>query len=83
MQIATKLHLDIVEFDPDVAKLRVTCPSCNSKRTMDVDLSSLHSWVTGDKLVQVAFPDLDPSDREALITGICDTCWTSSFGEDE
>jgi hypothetical protein len=75
MQITEKPHLSIVEFDPDVARLEVTCPSCDSKRTLSVDFNSLHHWVTGSVLVQRAFPDLSDTDREALITGICDTCW--------
>ncbi len=75
MQIATKPHLSIAEFDPDTAELDVTCPFCDSKRQLTVDFNSLHDWVTGGRLIQVAFPELSPSDREALVSGVCDTCW--------
>lgn len=75
MQIESKPHLSIAEFNPDVATLVATCPSCNSKRTLYVDFNSLHSWVMGSVLVQRAFPSLSDTDREALMTGICDTCW--------
>lgn len=75
MQIVDKPHLSIAEFNPDVATLVATCPSCNNKRTLKVDFNSLHNWVMGSVLVQRAFPDLSDTDREALITGICDTCW--------
>lgn len=76
MQITTRPHLTILEFDPDVAILRSTCPMCGHDRVLEpVDFNSLHNWAIGGTLIQRAFPDLNASDREALMTGICDTCW--------
>lgn len=83
MQIAYKPHLEILEWDPDYAILRSTCPSCGHHRDLEpVDFSSLHDWVMGGRLIQSAFPELDASTREALMTGICDTCWQEMGGDE-
>lgn len=83
MQIAYKPHLEILKWDPDYAHLRSTCPSCGEHRDLEpVDFNSLHDWVTGGRLIQVAFPELDASTREALMTGICDACWDEMGGDE-
>lgn len=83
MYVAYKPHLEILQWDMDWAHLRSTCPSCGDKRNLEpVDFNSLHDWVTGGRLIQAAFPELDASTREALLTGICDTCW-DKMGDDE
>jgi hypothetical protein len=39
-------------------------------------------WQNG-VLAQVAFPYLSANEREALISGICPTCWEKMFGGDD
>lgn len=34
-------------------------------------------------LIHEVFPNMPPADRERLITGYCDPCWQSLFGDDE
>ena len=81
MQITERPHLTILEFDPDTCILKSTCPLCGHDRVLEpLDFNKLHAWVTGTTLVQRAFPDLNESDREALVTGICDTCWQEDEG---
>lgn len=82
MQIASRPHLHILEFDPDTAKVQAECPLCGDKRTLEaIDFNALHNWVTGGSLIQRAFPNLSASDREALQTGICDDCWDTMGGD--
>ena len=81
MQITTRPHLEILEYDPDTAILKSTCPMCGHDRVLDpVDFNALYNFVMGGQLIQRAFPKLNASDREALMTGICDTCWQDMGG---
>jgi len=38
-------------------------------------------WLRG-ALVQEAFPELTRTQREAMVTGICDPCWKKVFPEE-
>ena len=54
------------------------CPFCGKNYQISVDKAKyengLRSYAKG-ALIQDAFPDFTPSQREALKTGICDECW--------
>ena len=52
------------------------CPFCGKKQIVTVKSEDYDKWENGE-LVQIAFPYLTPSEREALITGICDDCFPS------
>ncbi len=56
------------------------CPHCDNAQIIDCDVDGLLDWHEGEH-IQHALPDLTPADREALITGICRTCWTALFPE--
>lgn len=68
-------HLSIAEFDNDSVAVISQCPFCSLEQHFTVGLSALHNWLHGGAMIQNAFPNLTPSGREALMTGICDTCW--------
>lgn len=56
------------------------CPICG-KPGVVVTLQSMddyNRWV-GGTLIQNAMPYLTASEREALMTGMCDTCWNDTF----
>ena len=55
-------------------KIETTCPFCSKKQVVTVKSEDYDKWKNGE-LIQTAFPYLTPSEREALITGICDDCW--------
>ena len=63
------------------AVVSTQCPFCGTKRDVTVEAKGFRKW-QGGALVQDAFPTLSSTDREALITGICNPCWEASFGED-
>jgi len=50
------------------------CPFCPAIQTIMADGNQFHKWWAEGELIQNAFPGLSPSDREALMTGICDNC---------
>lgn len=52
-------------------------------RTMDLPITEaqLQAWEQG-MLVQRAFPNLTPDQREFILTGITDEEWESTFGEE-
>ena len=63
-------------------KIERKCPHCLIVRTIEVDENQYKEWKAG-KLIQRAFPNLNSSQRETLITGICPECWSKIFGDDE
>lgn len=40
-------------------------------------------WYYEGALIQVAFPDLTPDQRERLLSGVCAPCWDRLFPADE
>jgi hypothetical protein len=50
------------------------CPFCLEHNEIEVPEQGYKSWIEGE-LIQRALPELSASEREALMTGICDYCW--------
>ena len=63
-------------LNKDTGHLEITtkCPWCESVQTVKAQPDQYQKWKAG-VLIQIAMPDLNASQREALITGICDKCW--------
>ena len=57
------------------------CPICGRGNEVEVNEMDYLDWQDG-VLAQVAFPYLSANEREALISGICPTCWENMFGGD-
>jgi hypothetical protein len=58
------------------------CPECHKKTTLSVIEDEYKSWKQGT-LIQNAFPNLTPEERELLMTGICNNCWETMFDDYE
>ena len=56
------------------------CPFCGKETELEIDFDGYIEWQSG-ALVQNAFPELSPSKREVLISGICPKCQEGIFGE--
>lgn len=54
---------------------------CGDVKVLQVFKTSLEAWENG-VLVQDAFPYLDEDDRERLISGTCEACWTKLAMDD-
>ena len=55
-------------------KVTKTCPICRYDNVTVVDREAFFAWMKG-KMIQDAMPELTPSQREALMTGMHDKCW--------
>jgi hypothetical protein len=53
--------------------------------TMDLDITSesYSAWMSGDMLIQHAFPNLTPNEREFLMTGVTPEEWETVITSDE
>lgn len=60
-------------------ELSCTCNCCGDVTKLIVDTSNFVTWSQGS-LVQDAFPDMDRHNRELLISGTCNNCFSSLFG---
>lgn len=62
--------------------VEITCPFCDANHTVEVNLAQFEAWQNGE-LIQNAMPDLTPTEREQLISGLCPKCQAEMFGEGE
>ena len=54
--------------------IKTTCPLCGKHQYIKVNKDDYDKYNNG-MLIQRAFPYLNSNQREALITGVCDSCW--------
>ena len=57
-------------------RLRIICkcPFCGKQQVVETNSRDYQSWRNGT-VIQRAMPYLNPTEREALMTGICDDCF--------
>lgn len=59
--------------------ITIQCPFCGEYHEVDVNETAYDSW-KGGELIQNAMPDLTPTQREQLISGLCIKCQEKIFG---
>ena len=52
--------------------------TCPHHILIDVNRADFKRWINGT-LIQVAMPELSPSERESLVTGFCEACQDDMF----
>lgn len=57
------------------------CPICGKETPVSVNSEDFEAWKNGG-FIQHVMPYLSPSEREAIISGICPNCWDKMFGEE-
>ena len=57
-----------------------TCPMCGSTHWMRINGEQYEKYKYGGVLIQDAFPELDPFEREFIKTGYCPECQELLFG---
>lgn len=62
--------------------IKEICPVCEKPATIEVDDEKFKLWQNG-LVIQKAFPELTPDERELLITGIHSECWDKMFPGEE
>ena len=60
--------------------VEMRCPFCGEEHAVKVNLIQFEKWQNGE-LIQNAMPDLTPTEREQLISGLCPKCQAEVFGE--
>ena len=60
----------------------VQCRFCGSVHELSIAPSDFARWRKGE-FIQDVMSYLSPAERELLISGTCDDCWTEMFGQDE
>lgn len=60
----------------------VVCPNCGKEYHVVGSTSGYEAYKNG-ALIQNAFPELPPEERELLVSGICNDCWNEMFPDDE
>lgn len=62
----------------DNGKVTVKC-SCGKEFKLPITIDRYFEWKRSGEFVQNAFPELTASQRELLISGICEKCWRELF----
>ena len=57
----------------------IECPMCGKVHTVEVERADFLQWKKG-RLVQYAFPYLNSTEREQLISRLCPSCQKEIFG---
>jgi len=58
------------------------CPFCGKENNVTVNSIDFEAWENG-ALIQDVMPYLSADEREALISGICPSCWDKMFPPEE
>jgi len=69
-------------MDNPIVSKTVACRRCRCEQTITAPVTAFMAWESG-VLIQEALPMLNAGQREMLISGTCDDCWTEMFGEPE
>lgn len=67
-----------VEGDKARISIVTKCPLCGHRQATIVPVDGAAAWERG-AVIQYALPDLTDTEREALMSGICDPCWNRVF----
>ena len=60
--------------------VEIICPFCGAEHSVEVDSAQFEAWKNGE-LIQNVMPNLTPTEREQLISGLCPKCQAKFFGE--
>jgi hypothetical protein len=70
-----------------MANYKRMCVSCKKEVEINVDSNLVRIWIDLPKedrpYIQEAFPEVSPSGRELILSGICEACFDDLFKEEE
>lgn len=70
-------------YEQDILIIRTRrCIKCNESGTVKVLRRDFERWQAGE-MIQVAFPEMPPGQREQLISGAHSECFDEMFKEEE
>lgn len=56
-------------------ELNAKCMFCDETRKLMVPYMGYQQWLSGYKNIQDALPEIDPEDRELILSKMCNKCW--------
>lgn len=65
-----------------LVNLECSCPFCGNRHYVEVDEVGYNAYKAG-AYVQNAFPYLNATEREQIISGICPICQEDIFGNED
>lgn len=65
-----------------IVTVEIVCPFCGAEHGVEVNLAQFERWQNGE-LIQRAMPNLSPTEREQLISGMCPKCQAEFFDSDD
>ena len=79
------LNFDLLEFSGDFKTFEFvfTCPFCKTSHSLKNINSAEYAKYNSGELVQRAFPKMSTTDREKLMTGMCEKCQDEVFGSED
>ena len=60
---------------PEMTEYKAKCLCCGKVTSVMVPTEQYNIWRSGEALIQDALPMLSTSEREFLMTNICEECW--------
>lgn len=67
----------------NVAQVAVTCESCGTLYSFEVDYEGYLRWRYEGQLLQLALPHNTHDERELLLSGTCGPCYDALFPLEE
>lgn len=61
----------------------IECPHCHRVIELPLKERELLAWNPNETYVQTQFPQLTPSQREMLLSGLCEECWNEIFNDED
>tara|TARA_R100000278_G_scaffold120286_1_gene102537 strand:+ start:1437 stop:1667 length:231 start_codon:yes stop_codon:yes gene_type:complete len=61
----------------------IKCDLCKQEYNILAKEQDIFDWLAGDKYIQDALDYLSASERELLISRVCDTCWKQLYPDTE
>lgn len=61
----------------------IRCRHCGESYIVPISEQKYLNWIKKGTFVQDEFPELNPNERELLISQTCDNCWNKIFNIDE
>lgn len=61
--------------------IKIICPFCKKQHCVEIDDEKYKLLTSSHKPIQEIFPELSATEREKLITGLCEDCQKMIFGK--
>ena len=71
----------MIAFSERDKTFHVVCRLCSTDYSILLNEQDLDDWIEGKAYIQDVLDYLTAAERELLISGTCDKCWKTLYGE--